>query len=247
MERNSFGHVPQGRRLFSDLTVMENLKVGLMTRGSCEDVLAHVLTLFPLLKERLGQRAGTMSGGEQQMLATARALCINPKVLPLGVWTLWWVVIVLLHPLFGNLWGVLDPFIGIHALLTGGAKPRLAYPASLSYWLAVLIFLAFAWFQLVYPAPEDVRVLALAVALYLSFTLLAVVLFGPIWLRRGDPFAVFLYQLGSAAPVSSQGFRLPGAGLLALPPLPLSGTLFVLLTLSSISFDGFANTFFWLS
>jgi branched-chain amino acid transport system ATP-binding protein len=79
--RHGVGYVPQGRRLFSELTVMENLKVGLMTRGSGRDVLDHVLRLFPLLKERLGQRAGTMSGGEQQMLAMARALCISPKVL----------------------------------------------------------------------------------------------------------------------------------------------------------------------
>jgi branched-chain amino acid transport system ATP-binding protein len=79
--RHGVGYVPQGRRLFSDLTVMENLKVGLMTRSSGQDVLEHVLTLFPLLKDRLTQRAGTMSGGEQQMLAMARALCISPKLL----------------------------------------------------------------------------------------------------------------------------------------------------------------------
>ena len=79
--RHGVGYVPQGRRLFSDLTVMENLKVGLMTRNSGPEVLEHVLTLFPLLKDRLSQRAGTMSGGEQQMLAMARALCINPKLL----------------------------------------------------------------------------------------------------------------------------------------------------------------------
>ena len=79
--RHGVGYVPQGRRLFSDLTVMENLKVGLMTRNSGTQVLEHVLTLFPLLKDRLSQRAGTMSGGEQQMLAMARALCISPKLL----------------------------------------------------------------------------------------------------------------------------------------------------------------------
>lgn len=79
--RRGIGYVPQGRRLFSDLTVMENLSVGLMTRGSGKEVLDHALTLFPLLKERLTQRAGTMSGGEQQMLAMARALCIDPRLL----------------------------------------------------------------------------------------------------------------------------------------------------------------------
>ena len=79
--RLGIGYVPQGRRLFSELTVMENLRVGLMTRNSGADVLEHALTLFPLLRERLDQRAGTMSGGEQQMLAMARALCIGPKLL----------------------------------------------------------------------------------------------------------------------------------------------------------------------
>jgi branched-chain amino acid transport system ATP-binding protein len=75
------GYVPQGRRLFSELTVMENLRIGLMTRNSDRTVLDRVLTLFPLLRERLDQQSGTMSGGEQQMLAMARALCIEPKVL----------------------------------------------------------------------------------------------------------------------------------------------------------------------
>ncbi len=79
--RLGIGYVPQGRRLFSELTVMENLRVGLMTRNSGPEVLERALTLFPLLKERLEQRAGTLSGGEQQMLAMARALCINPRVL----------------------------------------------------------------------------------------------------------------------------------------------------------------------
>ena len=79
--RQGVGYVPQGRRLFSELTVMENLRVGLMTRNSGPEMLDHVLALFPLLKDRLAQRAGTMSGGEQQMLAMARALCIGPKLL----------------------------------------------------------------------------------------------------------------------------------------------------------------------
>ena len=80
--RHGIGYVPQGRRLFSELTVMENLKVGLMTRSSGPEVLDHVLdAVSRCCSERLDQRAGTMSGGEQQMLAMARALCINPKVL----------------------------------------------------------------------------------------------------------------------------------------------------------------------
>jgi branched-chain amino acid transport system ATP-binding protein len=79
--RRGVGYVPQGRRLFADLTVHENLEIGLMTRNSGPDALQRVLALFPVLGERLRQRAGTLSGGEQQMLAMGRALCIQPKVL----------------------------------------------------------------------------------------------------------------------------------------------------------------------
>lgn len=75
------GYIPQGRRLFTELSVAQNLEIGLMARGSSAEVLDDVLTLFPRLRERFHQRAETLSGGEQQMLATARALCLRPKVL----------------------------------------------------------------------------------------------------------------------------------------------------------------------
>ncbi len=75
------GYVPQGRGLFTELTVAQNLEIGLMVRKSGPDVLDNVLELFPRLRERFHQRAETLSGGEQQMLATARALCLDPKVL----------------------------------------------------------------------------------------------------------------------------------------------------------------------
>ncbi|MCR4265484.1 ABC transporter ATP-binding protein [Nitratireductor sp. ZSWI3] len=74
-------YVPQGRRLFSELTVAENIEVGLMTRGKGAATREAVLDLFPVLRERLKQRSGTLSGGEQQMLAMARALCLEPQVL----------------------------------------------------------------------------------------------------------------------------------------------------------------------
>lgn len=75
------GYVPQGRRLFAGLSVAQNLEIGMRTRGSGRDTLEDVLDLFPRLRDRLDQPAQTLSGGEQQMLATARALCLRPKVL----------------------------------------------------------------------------------------------------------------------------------------------------------------------
>ena len=73
------GYIPQGRRLYTELTVEENLKMGLYARNSNNDVLDWALSLFPVLKTRIKQKAGTLSGGEQQMLATARALCLEPR------------------------------------------------------------------------------------------------------------------------------------------------------------------------
>ena len=79
--RERIGYIPQGRRLFTELTVAENIEIGLMVRRSGRDVRERVLDIFPRLRERLNQRAETLSGGEQQMLATARALCVEPRVL----------------------------------------------------------------------------------------------------------------------------------------------------------------------
>ena len=78
--RRGIGYVPQGRRLFAELTVRENLEVGLMARGR-RGALPGVLARFPRLGERLSQPAGTLSGGEQQMLAIGRALCLEPDLL----------------------------------------------------------------------------------------------------------------------------------------------------------------------
>ena len=79
--KRGIGYVPQGRRLFADLTVAENLQVGLMTRRTGAAARSRVLERFPRLAERLTQRAGTLSGGEQQMLAIGRAMCLERSVL----------------------------------------------------------------------------------------------------------------------------------------------------------------------
>ncbi len=82
--RLGISYVPEGRRIFTDLTVSENLKVGAYIRtdrAGTRRTLEHVYEHFPLLAERRGQRAGTLSGGEQQMLAIGRALMNGPRLL----------------------------------------------------------------------------------------------------------------------------------------------------------------------
>lgn len=74
--------VPEGRRVFPDLTVLENLKVGAyLRRDNLDDDIKWVYSLFPRLEERSWQAAGTLSGGEQQMLAVGRALMSRPKIM----------------------------------------------------------------------------------------------------------------------------------------------------------------------
>ena len=75
--------VPEGRAIFANLTVRENLEMGgyLRRRAEIAAGMEHAFSLFPRLKERLGQNAGTLSGGEQQMLAIGRALIANPRLL----------------------------------------------------------------------------------------------------------------------------------------------------------------------
>ncbi len=77
-------HVPEGRRVFAQLTVLQNLKMGAYTRKDKKEIdetLQMVFEHFPRLKERQGQLAGTLSGGEQQMLAMGRALMSHPKII----------------------------------------------------------------------------------------------------------------------------------------------------------------------
>jgi branched-chain amino acid transport system ATP-binding protein len=84
--RLGIGHVPEGRRLFPKMTVLENLKMGAYLQRGKTDVAAtleRIYEHFPILKERGHQRAGSLSGGEQQMLATARALMNRPRLLML--------------------------------------------------------------------------------------------------------------------------------------------------------------------
>jgi hypothetical protein len=130
-------------------------------------------------------------------------------------------------------------------------------PGGLGYWPAAILFLAFAWLELVYPAPEDPDRLATVLLVYYVANLAAAVVFGySAWMRQGECLSAFFLMISRLALVSGRkdekprdrpiGIAVPGARLASAEALPPSGVVFLLLALSSVSFDGLSRTFAWL-
>ena len=190
----------------------------------------------------------------------------NP--LPMVVWSLWWVGLTFLHAVFGNLWAHLNPWRGAYHLLTlvPGLRewrdsPPLGYPRWAGHGPAIVVFLAFTWFELIHPAPLDPDLLASVVTAYLGATFVGMLLFGErAWLRYGEAFSVFFRIVSWLSPLDPEQRResgagrappalsltLPGIRLLKVGALPLGAAAFVLLALASVSFDGLSRTFWWL-
>ncbi|RWA71860.1 hypothetical protein [Mesorhizobium sp.] len=179
----------------------------------------------------------------------------NP--LPLVIWTLLWAGFTLLQGVLGDLWSWLNPWYGPcrvvgRLVAKGGSETQPPHlPAWLGFWPAFVLFFAFAWFELIDPAPDDPSRLAYAAGAYWLVSFIAILLVGySDWNRRGEFLTIFFSMVARFAPLQREEGRLslcwPGAKLLAAEPLPLSGIAFLLLALSSVSFDGLSKTFFWL-
>ena len=182
----------------------------------------------------------------------------NP--LPLTVWTLLWVGLTLVQGLFGNLWYWINPWYGpwrIVLALLGRSRsdpPPLRLPHGSACGRPSCCFVGFAWFELIYPAPDDPGPARLG-----GRHLLAVRASPRCWHSATTPGAGGANSCRSSSAwcrisASSNGrpptadastLCLPGAKLSAAPALPASGTLFLLLALASVSFDGLSKTFFW--
>ena len=179
----------------------------------------------------------------------------NP--LPLVVWTLLWIGLTLLQGVFGDIWAWLDPWYA-PVRIAGRILPKpIAYPHWLGYRPALILFAGFAWFELIDRAPDDPYRLAVAVAGYWGFSFAMMLVFGhEDWRRHGEflsvffrlvsRFGIFEAMLDAGDGRMRLSLCLPAAKLWSELALPLSGTLFLLFALGSVSFDGLSKTFLWL-
>ncbi|MDH3240623.1 MAG: hypothetical protein OEO83_08145, partial [Alphaproteobacteria bacterium] len=192
---------------------------------------------------------------------------------PTFVWIVWWVGLAYVAALLGNPWPAVNPFAilfrwaeAAFGWATGGRSLALGlpYPAWLGAWPAALLFAAFAWFELIAPSAKSPAALAAAIAGYAGLTWAAMWVFGrAAWLGRGEAFTLAFDVFGRFAPLGTApdpgtasgpqaakaawGLYLrPYAGALVTSvPAPLSMTAFVLLMLSTVTFDGFKETPLW--
>ncbi|MGX0976933.1 hypothetical protein ACSSVY_002657 [Roseovarius sp. MBR-51] len=175
---------------------------------------------------------------------------VNP--LPLAIWVVFWIGIVSVQGLIGDVWRWINPWVGVGVLLhcLTGLRAPLRYPRVLGHWPSVLGLLAFCGFLLADPAPSYPERLAVVVGFYWYAMLAGLVLFGPVWLVRGEAITVLMRAYRR---VSFFGFSkgwmsigLPGWQILGRPKVSLGLAAFCLILLGSGSFDGLNETFLWL-
>lgn len=236
--------------LFVSRETLERLAGARLELGGVPEALRLPLGLISFLVFAVLVAAGFL--GSRDPLS-------NP--LPLTVWMLIWVGLTLVQGLFGNFWGWINPWYGpwrVANALAGRSRsepPPLKLPTWVGMWPAVALFLAFAWFELIYPAPDDPAKLAWAVGVYWIFSFAMMMAFGyDGWSKRGEFLSVFFgmvarFGIFEQAPREGLHGRLslcpPGAKLANTAALPLSGALFLLFALASVSFDGLSKTFFY--
>ncbi|MDO8533341.1 MAG: hypothetical protein Q7S17_01175 [Xanthobacteraceae bacterium] len=189
----------------------------------------------------------------------------NPyrNIAPTMVWIIVWVGLAYASAFVGDIWALINPwrtiFEGAESLygrIAGGRdlSRRLHYPEALGVWLAVVLLLAFSWFELVYPTPAIPAQIACLAVGYSILTWTGMAVFGrETWLRHGEVFSVVFGTFARFAPTEARAdlrrqeliLRPFGAGLLDSRPASPSMAAFVLLLLSTVLYDGLLNTPEW--
>jgi len=223
--------VPAGavRRLFASLRLWRPAPAGAVavTRGLSVALFAALLWLG---------------------LTGPRDPLANP--LPLTVWVIWWIALVTVQGLMGDIWRWVTPFAAPLAL-TG--RPLMRYPARLGHAPGLVLLIVFAGFVLADPAPTDPARLAWIAGGYWGLTALALVLFGRRWLVRGEALTLMMRTYGRNAALGRRAGRvalgLPGWRIaqesVRGPVQGLGPALFAILLLGIGSFDGLNETFWW--
>jgi hypothetical protein len=173
---------------------------------------------------------------------------------PIFIWVIWWVGLAYIAAFIGNVWDGVNPWRVLHDALTI-VLPRwrdsvFDYPGRLASWPALLLFLIFAYLEFISGVAQQPATLAWLVIGYSFITLTGMRLFGAeTWLRHGEAFTVVFGLMARFGVFHGKGhklqLRLPGAGLLSEQPVSLSLMAFILLMLTTVSFDGFIETPFW--
>ena len=191
-------------------------------------------------------------------LLLAAALFGNPdpfkNIAPTFVWVVWWVGMAFISAIGGNLWALVNPWKILFTWferVRGGMGPFISYPPWLGRWPAVLLFLAFAWMELITGEAEHPRTLAMVIIAYSAITWTGMAFFGrDVWLENGEIFTAVFGLLARFAPTAGKAgrweVRLPAVGLLSDRPAPISSVCFVLLLLTTVTFDGILETPLWI-
>lgn len=173
------------------------------------------------------------------------------NLLPLMIWSSWWIGFVMLHMLAGDLWRWINPWAGLYRVLIGRKdRPLLRLPARTGVWPAIAVYMLFTGFSIVDPSPADPGRLAGLVMGYWLFTFSGMVVFGQrTWAAHVECFGIFFRLLSTASPLraGSRGWiGFPGWAALRTARQGPSVAVFCLVILGMGSFDGVHETFWWL-
>jgi hypothetical protein len=174
---------------------------------------------------------------------------LGSNISPLVLFVVWWVGLVPISVLFGNVWRMLNPWATLaRALRFPDARER-DLPHWLGVWPAAVLLIVWAWLELVYPAPGEVRLMAVLIALYTAFTLTGMYRYGvERWLDSGEMFTVYTGTMATLSAVEMRdgrlGFRPPIVGVTRIPWAP-ARVAFVAALIGTVTFDGLSGSDFW--
>lgn len=233
----------------------------------------RLLAPAPVLRARASRRLLTILAAVARVLAVAGFVVMiaagllgvqSPlrNIIVVSVWIVGWVAISLASALIGDIWPALNPWDtlfrvaeAIHRRLRPGCapSPRWTYPAALDRWPALLLFVAFAWMELVWDGRDMPARLATAMLLYSGFTWLGMLAFGrETWLTRAEVFTIVFGIFARFAPLARADgpdrglvLRFPGSNLLAGEEPSPATMLLVVALLATVTFDGVLETPLW--